>query len=64
MTTKRERQVPRLLLGLAHRYAVKAQDVAKKKGVGHLHTRRLERIAKHLRAAYDGIVGDHGEATS
>lgn len=56
--TKAERAIPRLLLKLAHLYGVKADQVRASKGVAHLHTRRLERIARHLRAAYDGIVGE------
>ncbi len=56
---KRDRSVSTFLLKLAEHYAAKAQRVRARKGVEHLHTRRVERIATHLRAAYDGIVGDH-----
>jgi hypothetical protein len=56
---KRERTVSTFLLHLSKHYAAKAQRVRARKGIEHLHTRRLERIAKHLGAAYDGIVGDH-----
>lgn len=58
---KRDRAIPQLLLELAHHYGVKANAVRATKGVEHLHTRRLERIAKHLRAAHDGIVGERQE---
>ena len=57
---KRDRAVPRFLLQLAYHYMQKAQRVRAAKGVEHLHTRRLERIAKHLVAAHDGIVGERG----
>ena len=60
--TKRERAVPRFLLTLAHHYAMKAQAVRGRKGQASMHTRRLERIAKHLRAAYDGIIGERSES--
>lgn len=54
--TKAERAIPQFLLQLAHHYGLRAQRVRVAKGPAHLHTRRLERIAKHLRAAYDGIT--------
>jgi hypothetical protein len=56
--TKDERRIPVLLAKLADLYQVKANRVRQEKGAAHLHTRRLERIAGHLRAAHDGIVGE------
>lgn len=58
MATKHERAIQRFLLQLAHHYGVNANDSRARRGAEHLRTRRLERIAKHLRAAYDGIVGE------
>jgi hypothetical protein len=59
--SKADRKVPRFLLALAHHYGVKAGRVKAAKGPLHLHTRRLERVAKHLRAAYDGIIGERAD---
>lgn len=61
--SRQQKALLEFLLQLSHHYAMKAQRVRASKGVEHLHTRRLERIAKHLRAAYDGINGEGNEAT-
>jgi hypothetical protein len=53
----REQTLLKVLLREAHEYAVKAARVRAAKGALSMHTRRLERISKHLRAAYDGIRG-------
>lgn len=58
---KRNARVLAFLLSLSHHYGLKAQKVRQRKGVEHLHTRRLERISKHLRAAHDGIAGDRAD---
>lgn len=61
---KADRAICTLLLRWSHYYGLKAARVKSAKGPAHLHTRRLERIARHMRAAYDGIIGGRVEAES
>jgi hypothetical protein len=52
----------RALAYLVVLYSQKYQRVRTAKGPEHLHTRRLERIWKHLRAAHDGMLFERSDA--